>query len=352
MEFRGMKKGALALVVGMLAFGSQAQASDTYGSSAPSTTAAPVVVAQASSQAANLVSGRISQAVSNATGSIAVGTGKKAEIISGGGKAAGDSIDKMAFWANAAGTWIENDQSGVNFKGNIVTSVVGADYLVTDKVLAGVSVGYERPDIRTTFNNGTFKGNNWSIAPYAAYIINDTFSVDAMAGYAWVSYDMTRAYGSISGSTEGHRLFGGANVNANTAVDHWRLGSSLGYLYTTETQGAYTEKGTNGSTVGESQMRLGQARLSGKAGYAIQEAWGSMTPYGSARLEFDVNHTPTGIADADGTPVSNDRFGTTFAIGNDLSIGNSTSLNLEATTTQFREHIQLYGLSGSVRVKF
>ncbi|HLN23258.1 MAG TPA: autotransporter outer membrane beta-barrel domain-containing protein [Patescibacteria group bacterium] len=317
-----------------------------------------------------MIAGRISQAVAGAVGNIGGGLAPsgsgfgnggtpapatpapQSSLELGGGGAAGEPGRRLALWTNASNSWIANNQTGVNFAGTIQTAVIGADYLFTDKIIGGITGGYEHPDIHTKFNAGTFKGNNVAITPYAAYIIDDIFSVDATAGYTFVSYDITRSSNSITGSTDGHRLAGSADLNANKTIDSWVLGSSLGASYLNEVQNAYTETGAGGTAVGQNDVRLGQAHLTGKAGYLVTQPWGSITPYGSARMEYDFNHNAAVVRDVQGDLASNSRFGTVFGLGADAAVGNFTTLNLEGTTTQFRENVSAYMVSASVRVKF
>lgn len=344
---------------------SLAFAANTYGATAPSAVAAPQVVQQASTQASNLLAGRISQAVANVTGSVGgVGggggvtptftptPGPRSEVIGGNAKAAGDTVNRTAIWVNGGNAWVSNDQDGVNFSGTIQTGLVGIDHQFGEHVLAGLAAGYEHPNISTKFNSGTFKGNNFALSPYVAYIFNDVFSASAVAGYTWVNYDTTRSNGAIQGSIDGGRMFGSLNLTAVKTFNQWSLASTAGYMYLLERQNGYTESGAGGVTNAENDIRLGQLRWTNKLGYLFRQEWGGIMPFGSARLEYDHSHTPTGTADAQGTPVSNDRFGTTFGLGVDLTVGNDTTFSLEGTSTEFREHLTSRGVSGTLRLKF
>lgn len=370
MSFVTVVRGLAIVAIG-IALPVAAEAADTYGTSAPSAVISSQVTQQASSQASTLLAGRISQAVANVTGSIGgsiggsgVGgsgggmptfsptPGPRSEIVGGNAKAAGDPVGKTAFWVNAGNAWVANNQTGVNFAGTIQTGIMGVDHQFNDRVLAGLAVGYEHPDVVTKFNTGTFRGNNVALSPYAAYIINDMFSLSAVMGYTWVHYDTTRSQGTINGTIEGGRLFGNLNAAATTRIDDWSLASTLGYMYLLEKQDAYTENGSGGLSNPASQVRLGQWRWTNKAGYLVPLEWGGVMPYSSVRLEYDSSHTPLGVADAQGTPTANDRFGATFGLGVDATVGNDTSLNLEGASTEFREHVKVYSVNGTMRMKF
>ena len=346
------KTAVLSLVLGFLPL--SAQAATTYGPEASASVVAPQIVQQASSQSTSLLAGRISQAVSSAVGSgFGGGLGSpQTAIIGGDGKAAGDSAKDTAMWLNIGNSWIENDQSGVDYSGQILTGLIGVDHQFNDQFLAGVAFGYENPDIDTKFNNGTFEGNNFTVSPYASYIFNKNFYVNGNVGYAVVDYDTSRNDGAITGDISGDRFFGDLSANSRFELGGWDLRSTFGYMYLVETQDAYTESGAGGNRIEEEKIHFGQWRLSGQAGYEFETQWGSIMPFGSVQLEYDSIKPDAGVADQFGTPVANDKFGATFGLGAQANIGDDLSLTVEGTTAQFREHLDVYSLTGTLRFKF
>lgn len=345
----------------------------TYGANAAGNV---VVIAEAtkvaSSQAAGLIGSRVSNAVSSAIGggfgggggagggmglnvnrqsSLAPsGNGLTAGLGDGKGKASGSAPQRAGVWLNGAYNWLENKQEGAKFDGGITNVMGGADYLVTDRILVGLAAGYENQDIKTKFNNGKMEGNGLTLAPYFAFILNKNISFDLTVGHSWVDYDVSRGNGSITGSTNGDRWFSTVNANYGTTINNWQLGAALGYLYTQEKQDAYNE--SNGNRVDATDTHLGQARLTGKVGYLAPTSFGYLNPYGSARLEYDLVKDAPGTVDAAGTLASHDNFGVTFGLGVAAGIGDATTVNLEGTTTQFRDNQNVYGVSGTVRYKF
>lgn len=366
-----------AAVVGTVAGMSgsaMAAASYTYGANAAgNTVTAPLVTQEATKTTASLISGRVSAAVSGATGGGGVGGGgapgggglfaptNSSSLMPNGkgyaggngdgkGKASGSAPRNFGVWLNGAGTWLENEQANAEFKGSIYNVMGGADYLIKDRFLVGLSAGYERADIKTTFNSGKLESDGFTVAPYFAFILNKNVSFDVSVGHSWVDYDVSRGSGAVTGNTSGDRWFGTANANYTTSINNWQLGATLGYLYTMEKQDAYTE--SNGGQVGEVSVHLGQARLGGKVGYLAPTSFGYLNPYGSARLEYDVVKDGPGVVDAAGTKANDDDFGVTFGLGVAAGIGEATTINVEATTTQFRDDLKNYGVSGTVRYRF
>tara|TARA_R110002110_G_scaffold314364_1_gene527536 strand:+ start:1278 stop:1667 length:390 start_codon:yes stop_codon:yes gene_type:complete len=129
------------------------------------------------------------------------------------------------------------------------------------------------------------------------------------------------------------------------------LSETLGYFYVTETQDAYTETGVGALTVPESKRHVGQIRIGGKAGYEIPTQFGSVTPYLSARAEFDVNKSSDPVLTS-GATVSRDDQGATFGAGLKAAMGENMTFALQATTTAFRNDYEARGLSATLSFRF
>lgn len=344
-----------------------ALAEETYGNKATNQVAAPQVAQQAASQTSGIISARISQTISGSVSGLSPaggGAGPGTIPTPGGGpissnikdlvgKSAGSEDKPLGVWLNAGAARVSDTHAFETFHGSITTVVGGMDYRITERALAGLALGYESANIKTTFNNGTMRAGNVAVSPYVGYAFNDTFSLDATLGYAFVNYDMTRLNGQARGSTGGGRLFGAANLTAKTEMGNWRLSTGLGYLYLQETQDAYAETGSAGTAVSKVKIRLGQLRSTNKAGYEMVTSWGSITPYAMVRPEYDVNKSPAAILDtATNTVATSDRFGATFGLGLNMAVGDDSTINLEGTTSQFRSHLSMDGVTGTVRFRF
>ncbi len=213
------------------------------------------------------------------------------------GLAAGDNY---AGW----GTWLSYNrsqfESNAPLSGAILTTasyattqnsvMVGADRFFADRILIGVSVGYEDTDTNTAFNGGSFDTHGAMIAPYAGYLINDILSVDLLAGYAALQYDSRRLDTTdasiISGDFASHRVFFASNLNALFTPGQWVIGARLGYLYSREEQDNYVETGGAGDArrVGDRHLDLSQLTIGADMAYRF----GHLEPYLSATYNNDL----------------------------------------------------------------
>ncbi len=345
MKYANATRGTLIAALGLLVTGFPAAADARPRIETDSSSS--VVQDGAGIAAAGQTAGFIADHLTGGTG----GTGTQTSAAGTTGVAAGDGAAAAGtLWFNAGAMHVDDSHTGANYDGDIYNAVLGYDIDLTDKLTVGLAGAYERIRIDTKYNSGTLKGNVWSIAPYLSYRIDDMLSFNATVGHSWADYDVTHTV-SATGSTNGKRWFGAANLVAEQNVEAWRLSETLGYLYVSETQDAYTESGVGALTVAESKRHLGQIRVGGKAGYEIPTSFGHVTPYLSARAEFDVNKS-SDVVLTSGATVSRDDFGATFGAGVDGSIGGNMDFRLEATTEAFRDNYKAYGVSATVSLKF
>jgi len=153
---------------------------------------------------------------------------------------------------------------------------VGVDKLFMNALVLGVSLGYENTDIDTAYNGGNNDTDGYTVAPYAAYLINNTFSLDVAGGYSSLSTDTDRidnvSGGTITGSFDANRWFVSGNLNASKAVGQWLLAGRVGLLYSDEDQDAYAEIGPNTArSIGKRHIDLSQVSFGFDVAYQAKQ---------------------------------------------------------------------------------
>jgi hypothetical protein len=341
----------------LFGFSQHAMAACTYGACAPSNIIVSTQVSQfAAQQTATVIADRIGQAIAD-IGNIGAGGfstgGPTRASTNGAGEAAGGLPKNWGMWADASNLWLNDTQPGANFTGHITTGLVGVDYLLNDRILVGFAAGYEGIHLDTGFNAGTLRSNGFTTALYGGYVLSPYQNIDFEFGHTGIDYnEMHEAAGSLAGagSFGASRWFSSGDFNNKQVIGNWQFTESLGYLYLNEVQDQFVE--TNGSPVASSTIYLGELRAKGIVGYLIPMPWGSVTPYGLARLEYDPIRSAAPVINSLGQTVDNGRFGTTFNLGVSARSGDLITTSIEASTTQFRQYFQSYGVKGSLRVNF
>lgn len=257
------------------------------------------------------------------------------------GKAAGNGNQKFGVWFSFSGSHFLFDKADSKFDGELFSGMIGADYRVTDKVIAGIGLGYERTDVDTSFNEGNLEAKGWTVAPYVSYQYNNNYSVNVNAGYSMLDYDMDRLdqqdHNTIEGKTDANRWFGALNLNGNWTNDNLVYGATIGTMYAHEKQDGFTESGSGATTVASQTTKIGRASIGGNIGY---EFFDMMTPYVKAKYNYDYQ---------DGG--SDDRNSVNAGLGVRFDLGSSVTAGIEATGTKKGDFGEVGG-NANLRIQF
>ncbi len=352
--------------VGMLAAAPAfAQSSATSGDASNNPTIANAAVAsQTASAASTATVGIVSGAAGGAVSGGLVGGGGGGFTPAGGGGApstgggpqsflnsrdagrAGGAGDKrFGAWMQGAYSTVDNTQVGLQFDGSVYNLVGGLDYMVNDKVVVGVALGYEMLDITTSFNAGSIEADGFGVTPYIGISLTNAWSLDAAAGYTWLSYD-TKRNTNITASYDAERWFVASNLTGNYASGRWRLMPKVGVLYLEEESDAYRDS-TGGSLEG-SVTKLGRISAGGRVGYAFD----SVMPYFKLMGEYDFEKNGS-VRLGNGTFSHDDDMGGQVGIGFDFYGSNTLSGNVEASYNSLgRTDLDIWTTSARLRVKF
>jgi uncharacterized protein with beta-barrel porin domain len=217
------------------------------------------------------------------------------------GLAAGDapSLAGFSIWTGYGRSNFRGDAARAHYEGDNSTWTVGADRIVAERWLVGLSLSYEDTDTRTFYNGGGQQIDGFGFAPYVGVSINEFLSLDAAGGMTFTETDQGRvgltplgAIEEIRSRFDAERWFGTVNLNAHHDVGTLALNGRIGYLYVEETQDAYRETGTGGAlqalrprTVGEREVSLGQVYAGGEIAGRFERAM----PYLGALYRNDVS---------------------------------------------------------------
>lgn len=278
------------------------------------------------------------------------------DVLGQRGLSAGIQTQRLAGWTNFADTDIEEDVLATRYKGDVRTYMVGVDYQVDDKVLAGVALGLDRSEINTIFNGGTLNGRSKTISPYASYRIDDMFSVDGMVGYSDGDIEQLRFVGAaaVTSETSVDRWFAQANVNMVTDVpeiDNLLLSGQLGYLWAVEKINGFTE--SNGNGVAGKTNPLQQVQLGVRGGYSffdIADNW-VFHPYTQLRFLFETQSNSVAVGPGQ-AEHPNDTHEAQVALGFDFFSGSQLSGNFEYSRSFARQDFKSDVLSVNLRLKF
>lgn len=256
------------------------------------------------------------------------------------GYGAGNETRKVSVWANLSYTWIESDKANENFDGNVGALNVGIDKWFTDKLMAGVSIGYASTDVDTTFNSGTYEEKSTTLAPYALIRITDNVNLTGMFGHTWGDVDQDRQNGATTASTDAKTWFAATTLSASKQIKNIGLTGRVGYLWSDRDTDGFVE--SNGNVVAASQSKTSQGRIGAEASYAINSGKLNLTPFASVDYLRDFKDEINNDADA-------------FDLGLGLRLGSkdgSVDGSLNVKTQVGRDNFESTTASATVRFKF
>jgi hypothetical protein len=217
------------------------------------------------------------------------------------GASAGTGENRFGVWSNFTGSGFSESQSAIDTSGQVYSFVIGGDYRLNDWVMAGLSVGYERQNINTNFNNGTWDANGAIVAPYVlVQLIPGQLYLDATAGYVGNSIDLTRNGGAITGDTSGTRFFMASNLTATLSSGNFQFRPSIGANWMYQGISGYTETGAGGQTVGDTTVHFGQFLAGGQVGYQF----GNVQPYLLAQYVYAYKYDLPTVGPGQTQPIA------------------------------------------------
>lgn len=225
------------------------------------------------------------------------------------GRAAGDGLDGWGGWSpwiSVGRTMADNDLSSTAYDATQDNVLFGMDYSYSDRLIFGISGGYENNDIDTSFNGGEMGVQGFSVAPYAAYLLTDNVSVDAAVGYSTLDIDQFRTEPGgaiVTGDTDSSRWFVMSNINTFRQYGNWVVTGRAGFIYSEEEQDGFTETGGfTAQTVAERDIDFGQLNFGGEVAYSAH----AIEPFASLFYQYDFEEGDSAALNPNQAQRSND----------------------------------------------
>jgi hypothetical protein len=250
-----------------------------------------------------------------------------------GGISAGSPGARWGTWGDASGSFL-GDNATNGYSGTSVVAMTGLDYLLDRQWLVGLSAGYIHADLSLTPSTITHRMDGAVVGPYAAYIINSNFAIDALVNYTSLDNTLSAPVPLPAGNFHSNRVTGASDLNFFTNYESLKLTGFGGYTYA-------WEGGNTAAIVGPglgNNIRYGAVRLGGEAAYDI----GPFEPY--IPLTFEYQTTAPG----DGTSRA------ALIIGGGLRYfwADNVTAGLLAETTEIKTHTRDVLVEAHLRVSF
>lgn len=175
------------------------------------------------------------------------------------GIAAGDEGSPWTLWATPIVTQVNNRIDPITSKGSVGIVMLGLEHNQDDELIRGVILAFDQARLDTPYNSGTVKGNGYTISPYLALPLNETWMLDASAGVG--KNDLKTKIGGTTASPKDDRsLISVGLTKSQSTKNRWFINTKLGYSYSRDEVGTYTDSSgasTISSTSTLSQLKAG-----------------------------------------------------------------------------------------------
>ena len=275
------------------------------------------------------------------------------------GEAAGGSAKtKVSVFADVTWTNFDDSAPTTGSRGDSFTGIIGGDYAVTDRFLVGGALSFERHLIDTSFNLGEVSATGVGVSPYAAYRLDDVFSLTALANVTSMSGSTNRTGGAVAGGPNINGDFDGLRWSVYTSGEGfwtWNSGASLlaslGVSYGQQSIFSYTED--DGTFVDNNLSRSGVVSAAIQPGLLLAADDDLfLEPY--FRLQYDYQFVRTKFAggNTEDTRHPNEPHQLVIGLGMNVFSGEQFSANIEGSAVAFREQYSAYTLGARARYTF
>ncbi|MSO80846.1 MAG: autotransporter outer membrane beta-barrel domain-containing protein [Alphaproteobacteria bacterium] len=241
-------------------------------------------------------------------------------------------------WAYGAWSDVRNSRNAVNdsqrFPGDAIAVTGGADYHVVDSVWVGLAASALTTSLSTTFNNGSYDEEAWTLAPYAVWRISDILSADITMGGAsgHIEQKRNRTTRQVAANTDANSLFGAAGLTARVRPGdgQWLLTGRVTCLRSRKLIDSFTE--SNGTFVDDDEANTSQAKGGADIAYEFALDGARLVPHIGAEYVHDIMDEVNGYANAQAV-----RSGRRFFI-DPLGLYGTVDVSSELWRDDFQDH--------------
>lgn len=321
--------------------------SSSYGDECTEGEAIAVDVSRASSQSvARAINRRLATSTAPRAGVRAQNAALEPQTIETG-LSGGSAGAATGVWGSVAYTSMENDFTPARYDGGMTLGTIGIDRKVTDSVVVGGTVSWERTSLDTPANQGNIMAEGFTFAPYLGYAFTDTLNLHLLAAYSSVNTDVERGQGATfaKGEYETDRFMMAASLRQYYPIGNWMLESDVGYMLSHDKSESYSLN--NGVNNARATSTLAEGSLGGSVSYGF----GMFEPYIGASYLYDFVMTRSGSPAGTAQPA-NDQDELELRGGVRLFASDSLSGGLEVSHGFLREEQDNTTVAADLRYQF
>jgi len=179
----------------------------------------------------------------------------------------------LDFWVEGHISRYQDGTGGINRDGDFRILYVGADYMLTPRILIGAlaQIDDTREDLDDPTLKGEVEGTGWMAGPYIGIRLSDNLYFDARAAWGQSDNDLKLwdpETGSRHGSFETDRWLASASLTGSFNWGPWRFSPQASLAYGNEESDAYTT--SLGQLVPGVDITIGRISTTSEIGYLMR----------------------------------------------------------------------------------
>ena len=277
--------------------------------------------------------------------------------------------ERHAIWMDGFGHWARQDAQGglAGYDYRLAGAALGADRLMADDLLVGVSYGQSNADIDMDDRMAKGDIDSYFGSLYGSYF-TDCMYVDATVSYGRQRYENTRRIevGTVSGaahsSHDGDVYSVHAETGWNLSLKPWTLQPFAALRYTFLDEDGYAESGAEGVNLRVKERKTDSLVSNLGLRFAcpfekdhwlcipeVTVAWDHDFDLDDRRITAAFEGAPTTTFVTDGRDIDRDGL----VLGAGLTVIRKNNLSLSLTYTgELRRHYTAHALAGGMRYEF
>jgi hypothetical protein len=232
-------------------------------------------------------------------------------------------------WVEASWAGANDNRAGQNSTHRFGMVNLGADLMISENLLAGVLLQFDRMETSTGVLASQVEGDGWLAGPYVVYRLSPNLYVDARA--AWGRSDNSvNPLGTYWDDFETDRRLVEANIVGDIQRGAWRFSPAAGLAWFDEDSEAYVD--SLGFNIPGQSLTLGRARFEPELAYRVDHGQGAfLEPYVKLTANYDFEEAEVfnaaGGLEGLGTFRVDGRIGFSAGFSNGAILGAEVSLN-------------------------
>jgi len=260
------------------------------------------------------------------------------------------TANNVNVWAYSSFVKVDNKRAASAFNGDAFTVTAGGDYKIQSNKLLGMALSYSSIRIDTSFNDGDYDEDAYTISPYGIWQVNDWLTVNGALGYTFSNIDqkVAKSTALATSDTDASTYFGSVRARATKQVDDFTLAGKVGYTASHRDIDGFTDSAA--TVTGSNTSNSSEFRVGGEGGYNYVYSNNVFFPFVKAdfllELSDAINNDPTAFDLGTGFRWFNNDAGLSGSLEGTVQLGRNdyTSWSIDGIVVKSIKSDKFYGM--------